>query len=139
MKKARRSFPRPFTNSITERNCCNVKPWIFRRTCTDTGKWTNICGSAALRAYPSIPIIRKNPRSMTSAKCLSMSAAKHFEGLAACMPVQRDGRRQLKSGLNPFISVLIVAPRSCCFSGIVATTYDSQAIKEYSFLKYPIR
>lgn len=100
-KKVRRSFPRPFTNSITEQNCCKVKPWIFRHTCTDAERWTNICGGAALRAYPSIPIIRKNPLSMTSAKCLSMSAARHFEGLAALSARSAGRRAAVRAGKKP--------------------------------------
>lgn len=83
-----------------------------------TGRWTNICGNAALRAYPSIPIIRKNPLSMTSAKCSSMSVAKHFEGLAALSAVQRDGERQSRPGVKPFISALTVARCSAIFPGL---------------------
>lgn len=60
-KKVRRSFPRPFTNSITEQNCCKVKPWIFRHTCTDTGRWTNICGGAALRSISVYSNYQKEP------------------------------------------------------------------------------
>lgn len=67
---------------------------------------------------------------MTSAKCLSMSAAKHFEGLAA-LSARSEGRRTaVKAGCKPVHFSLDSCPLFGHFSGVVATTYDGQAIKD---------
>ena len=45
-------------------------------------------------------------------------AAKHFEGLAALSPIQRDGGRRSRPGVNPFISALTVARCPATFPGV---------------------
>ena len=45
-------------------------------------------------------------------------AAKHFEGLAALSPIQRDGGRRSRPGVNPFISALTVARCPAAFPGV---------------------
>ena len=67
---------------------------------------------------------------MTSAKCLSMSAAKHFEGLAALSACSAGRRAAAKAGCKPVHFSLDGSPLFCYFSWIVATTYFSQAIKD---------
>ena len=45
-------------------------------------------------------------------------AAKHFEGLAALSPIQRNGGRRSRPGVNPFISALTVARCPATFPGV---------------------
>ena len=45
-------------------------------------------------------------------------AAKHFEGLAALSPIQRDGGRRSRPGVNPFISALTVTRCPATFPGV---------------------
>ena len=45
-------------------------------------------------------------------------AAKHFEGLAALSPIQRNGGRRSRPGANPFISALTVACCPATFPGV---------------------
>ena len=45
-------------------------------------------------------------------------ASKHFEGLAALSPIQRDGGRRSRPGVNPFISALTVARCPATFPGV---------------------
>ena len=45
-------------------------------------------------------------------------AAKHFVGLAALSPFQRNGGRRSRPGANPFISVLTVARCPAIFPGV---------------------
>ena len=45
-------------------------------------------------------------------------AAKHFEGLAALSPIQRDGGRRSRPGVNPFISALTVTRCPVTFPGV---------------------
>ena len=44
--------------------------------------------------------------------------AKHFERLAALSPIQRDGGRRSRPGVNPFISALTVARCPATFPGV---------------------
>ena len=59
-----------------------------------------------------------------------MSAAKHFEGLAALSARSAGRRAAVKAGCKTVHFSLDGCPLFCCFSGIVATTYYSQAVKD---------
>ena len=63
-------------------------------------------------AFPPTSILgKKTPK-------IKKSAAKHFEGLAALSTIQRDGGRQSRPGVNPFISALTVARCPAIFPGM---------------------
>ena len=61
---------------------------------------------------------------------IKKSAAKHFEGLAALSARSAGRRAAVKAGCKTVHFSLDGCPLFCCFSGIVATTYYSQAIKD---------
>ena len=52
-------------------------------------------------------------------------AAKHFEGLAALSPIQRDGGRRSRPGVTPFISALTVARCPATFPGVCPQLRDT--------------